>query len=117
MEMASLPAVKFLFCFPYILFPTFLACNAIDDIAALTCELMFDLKCGIGGSNKDRGSKGTQLAGVAALISASCETNWCFCLVLSVVMHFCVVNGFSMPTGEGQTTLFTNFTIFVDRKI
>ena len=57
-EVASLSAMKFLLCFPYVLITTFLACKAVDDITTLTCELMFDLKSGVGGSYMDGGAKG-----------------------------------------------------------
>ena len=49
MEVASLPAMEFLFRFPYILVTAFLACKAVDDVTTLTGKLMFNVKSGVGG--------------------------------------------------------------------
>ena len=48
MEVASLSAMEFLFCFPNVLISTFLAYNAVDHITALTGEMMFDVEGGVG---------------------------------------------------------------------
>ena len=57
-EVPSLPVMKLLLCLSYILVTAFLACKAVDNIAALTCEMMFYLECGVGGCDINRGSKG-----------------------------------------------------------
>ena len=69
-EVPSLPVMKLLLCLSYILVTAFLACKAVDNIAALTSELMFDLKCGVSGRNMNGGSKGAKFAGVATFVAA-----------------------------------------------